>query len=157
MRIIKVYLTVVALAAPLASARAEEAGGASAPSVTAELPRDQGWNTGSWALLFDLNNIFVKESILTAHSQLGVGFEYFVSQVMAVRVGAAYGYQSTPAQVTKTTEETGGQPAVTGYTVTVPNGPGDPHTSQSDFRARVDFLYRFMTRGGSVCWCRCIF
>jgi len=138
---------VVALAAPLASVRAEEAGGAPTPSVTAELPRDQGWNTGSWALLFDMNNVFTREVILTDHAQFGVGFEYFLSQVMALRVGASYGYTSSPAQFNKNTQETGGTGAVTGYSVDI--DVNDLHTyrptSTSDFKARVDFLYRLMT------------
>jgi hypothetical protein len=154
MRILKVCLTVVALAAaPIASASAEEAGGAKAPSVASELPRDQGWNSGSWALLFDLNNIFQNQQTLNQFAQLGVGAEYFVNSQMALRVGASYGYKTDPAQVTKTTNnETGGTPAVTTYSVTTPAPVdavlGESPTSVSTFNARVDFLYRFML--GSV-------
>ncbi|MBN1961202.1 MAG: outer membrane beta-barrel protein [Deltaproteobacteria bacterium] len=144
MRMFKVCLTVVALAAPLALAHAEEAemAAAAAPSVTAGLPRDQGWNAGSWALLFELNNVFNQDAILNPFENFGAGVEYFLSPITALRVGAYVGYTTVPAEYTKTTTETGGTPAVTEYTVTVPGGT---YTSISNFQATADFLYRLMT------------
>jgi len=150
MRIFKVFLVLVALAAPMVSASAQEGGdAAAAPAVSTSLSRDQGWNAGSWALLFDLNNFFVQERWLNEFSGLGVGAEYFIDSKMALRVGATYSYASHPYRVNKNTVETGGQDPVVTYTAPEPAfSPSGPTqvgpTSTSDFRARVDFLYRFL-------------
>lgn len=140
MRILKAYLMVVALAAPLGSAHAEEAGGAAVPAISSgELARDQGWN-GSWALLFDLNNVFMNTETLNMFTGLGIGIEYFANPNTAVRVGFSYASTNDPVVVTKKTEETGGQAAVTTYTGSAPS-----YSRTSDLKLRADVLYRLST------------
>ncbi len=128
MRILKVAVTVLALAAPLASAHAEEA--KADPATTS------GWN-GQWALLFQLNNILANSQVLGDFAQLGIGGEYFLAPNMAARVGVSYGRTTNPVEVSKNVDETAGSQVVT-YTLSGTGG----NTSTSAFDARADLLYR---------------
>lgn len=142
MRILKAYLMVVALAAPISSASAQEEGTAEAmaPATISsnELARDQGWD-GTWALLFDLNNIFTNSTTIDMAESLGVGIEYFVNPTTAARLVLNIGRDRNAVVVTKTTEETSGVDPVITYSGSTPG-----YTTQTSLYLHADLLMRLL-------------
>ncbi len=147
MRIVKVALAIVALAAPVASARAQEgavqevkaepvASAAGTTGSTTQLAQDAGWNS-TWALLFQLNNIFSNAHFLSEFNDFGIGVQYNLAPDLATRLGLNYGRTSTPREVTKNITETAGNKIET-YTMS------GGQTSSTDFGLRADLIYRLM-------------
>ncbi len=140
MRFLKVSLAILALAAPVASARAQEGGdelaAAPAAEATVAAPADQGW-ADTWALLFDLS---LYNSLLGGFEGVGVGGQYYLGPNMAVRMTLGYAYRDNPRAVVERVDETAGSRVVT---YALDPGTSDASVSSShNLTVNADFLYR---------------
>lgn len=151
MHLLKVSLAIVALAAPLASARAQEGGdenAATIPAATAEataapapaaapaVPLDQGW-VDTWAMLFDLS---LSDSLVGGFEGVGLGGQYYLAPDMAVRLTLGFWHSSDPRAVVEHVDETAGSRVVT-YSL-YPDASASNTSSATDLVLNADFLYR---------------